>query len=493
MKNLSNILPVIGILIALNFLSRQFFLRYDLTEDKQFTLSKATKDILRSLKDGGEPVTITAYFSEDLPTDVAKVKRDFQDLLVEYANLSNGFVDYEFVNPVTDEQKQQAAQAGIQPVMINVREKDQMKAQQAFLGAVMKMGSRQDVIPVIQPGMAMEYALSTGIKKMAVVDKPSIGILTGFGGPGLQELGQAFQQLSILYNVEEIDLKASETIEPKFKTVALIAPKDTILAVELSKIDAYLQAGGNLYLAINAVEGDLQNQSGFPFDIGLAEWLRAKGLEVEPSFVLDEQCGSVTISQQNGFFTMQTPVAFPYLPLISNFADHPVAKGIEQIVLTFGSPVKPIGNVKFTPIAYTSRQSAIEPAPVTFDIMRRWTTADFPLSNIVVAGVLEPGSGGKIILVGDGDFPISGQRGQNADNINFLVNGIDWLSDDTGLIDLRTKGATTRPIDPLEDGTRTLLKYLNFLLPILLVLIYGFIRFQKQRALRYRRMQENYN
>src|SRR5690606_11700472 len=198
MKNISNILPVIGILIALNFLSRQFFLRYDLTEDKQFTLSKATKDILRSLKDGDEPVTITAYFSEDLPTDVAKVKRDFQDLLVEYANLSNGFVDYEFVNPVTDEQKQQAAQAGIQPVMINVREKDQMKAQQAFLGAVMKMGSRQDVIPVIQPGMAMEYALSTGIKKMAVVDKPSIGILTGFGGPGLQELGQAFQQLSIL-------------------------------------------------------------------------------------------------------------------------------------------------------------------------------------------------------------------------------------------------------------------------------------------------------
>jgi hypothetical protein len=73
-----------------------------------------------------------------------------------------------------------------------------------------------------------------------------------------------------------------------------------------------------------------------------------------------------------------------------------------------------------------------------------------------------------------------------------MVNSIDWLSDDTGLIELRTKGVSSRPIDELEDGRRSFLKYLNFLLPIALILVYGFIRGQKSKNMRLRRMQERW-
>jgi len=73
-----------------------------------------------------------------------------------------------------------------------------------------------------------------------------------------------------------------------------------------------------------------------------------------------------------------------------------------------------------------------------------------------------------------------------------MVNSIDWLSDDTGLIELRTKGVVSRPIDQLEEGTQNLLKYLNFLLPIILVLIYGFIRMQRKKITRIKRMEESY-
>ena len=88
----------------------------------------------------------------------------------------------------------------------------------------------------------------------------------------------------------------------------------------------------------------------------------------------------------------------------------------------------------------------------------------------------------------------SGQqgRGRNADNISLLVNSIDWLSDDTGLIDLRTKGVSSRPIDEMEDSKRSMLKYLNFGLPIILVLIYGLVRHQRNRAKRIRRMQQSF-
>ena len=248
MKNSVSILLVAGIVLLLNVLSRQLFFRIDLTEGKQYTLSKASKDILRNLED---PVTVKAYFSEDLPANVAKTKRDFQDMLIEYANLSKGNVDYEFVNPNDDPAvEQEAMQSGISPVMINVREKDQVKQQKAFMGAVIKLGDQQDVIPFVQPGGAMEYALTTGIKKLAVVDKPSIGLIQGHGEPGFQELSQAYQSLSILYNVEMIDLPSVDQIDLRFKTVALVGPSDTIRSSDLAKLDGFLDRGGYLFLGL---------------------------------------------------------------------------------------------------------------------------------------------------------------------------------------------------------------------------------------------------
>ena len=123
---------------------------------------------------------------------------------------------------------------------------------------------------------------------------------------------------------------------------------------------------------------------------------------------------------------------------------------------------------------------------------------DFPMSNLVIAAALEGNIGGKenskMVVIGDGDFPLGGmQRGQvNPDNVSLMVNSIDWLSDDTGLIELRTKGATSRPLDDIEDGKRAFLKYLNFLLPLILIIVYGIVRIQRKQTLRIKRMEEGY-
>lgn len=98
----------------------------------------------------------------------------------------------------------------------------------------------------------------------------------------------------------------------------------------------------------------------------------------------------------------------------------------------------------------------------------------------------------RLIVFTDGNFPVSGGRAVNPDNVNLLVNAIEWLSDDTGLSTLRTKGVSSRPIDEIEDGKRNFLKYLNFFLPIALALAYGIFRSHRSRARRMRRMQERY-
>lgn len=495
MKNSVSILLVAGIVLLLNVLSRQLFFRLDLTEGKQYTLSKATKDILRNLED---PVTIKAYFSEDLPANVAKTKRDFQEMLIEYSNLSKGNVDYEFVNPNDDQAvEQEAMQNGISPVMINVREKDQVKQQKAFMGSIIKLGDQQEVIPFVQPGGAMEYALTTGIKKLAVVDKPSIGLIQGHGEPGFQELSQAYQALSILYNVEVIDLPSVDQIDTRFKTVAMVGPTDTIRQPDLVKLDQFLDRGGYLFLAFDRVNGDLQTAAGSAIDIGLVTWLANKGIVVDDSFITDASCGNVTVQQRTGFLTFNNQVSFPYLPLVKQFPEHPITEGLEQVIFQFASPIRFLGDssLRFTPLVTSSENSGSVKVPTYFDIQKQWTDADFPQQNIPIAGLIEGNFGqnpAKMIVVSDGNFPVSGQRGQNPDNVSLMVNSIDWLSDDTGLIELRTKGVSSRPIEDLEDGKRSLLKYLNFLLPIGLILLYGFLRSQKSKNTRLRRMQERW-
>jgi len=125
---------------------------------------------------------------------------------------------------------------------------------------------------------------------------------------------------------------------------------------------------------------------------------------------------------------------------------------------------------------------------------------DFPLSHQVIAASLEGDLGGgeatKMVVISDGDFAVNGPRGQSQqlqpDNVSLMVNSIDWLSDDTGLIELRTKGIVYRPIDQLEDDTKTFLKLLNFLLPLVLVILYGIFRMQRNRMIRIKRLEESY-
>jgi gliding-associated putative ABC transporter substrate-binding component GldG len=496
----TQILLMIGIVIIVNIISEQLYFRLDLTADKSYTLSKATKNIIRSLE---EPITVTAYFTEDVPPQLLQARTDFKDMLVEYANIAKGNLVYEFIDPNKDQaSEQKAMQEGIMPNIVNVRERDQMTQKRVFLGAVLKMGTDKEIIPVIQSGTAMEYSLSSAIKKLSVTDKPAIGYVQGHGEPSMNALQQVMAALGILYTVREVRLDDPGADLSKYATIAIVAPTDTIPPEQFSTLDRYLSGGGNLFIAYNKVKGDFTTVSGTSIYTGLEDWMARKGLYVDNNFLVDATCGSVGVQQQAGFMSYTTNISFPYLPVIQKFADHPVTKGLEQVLLPFASTIQYTGDTSlvFTPIAFSSQKSGTLNPPLYFDVSKKWTDKDFPLSGLTVAGVLAGRFGGnanaKIILVGDGDFPVNGegQRPQQLqpDNINLMVNAVDWLSDQTGLIDLRTKAITARPLKDVDEGRALFLKWLNFLLPIILIILYGIFRNQRNRSLRVKRMEEGY-
>lgn len=501
-KVLTQVLIFIGIVIVVNLISQQLYLRLDFTADKRYTLSTATKDILEDLDD---VITVTAYFTENMPPQLQKSRNDFEDLLIEYENRSNGNIVYEFINPNENEaEEQKAQQKGISPVMVNVTEKDQVKQLRAYLGAVLQMGEKTEIIPMIQPGAGMEYSLTTSIKKISLVDKPKIAFLQGHGEPSPNASVQVLQQLAVLYDIEPLTISDTADIPAYIKTIAIVNPTDTFPQGDFAKLDRYLSTGGSIYLAYSNLQTDLQSQylSALP-DIGIMGWLADKGITMNNQYVIDANCGAVSVRQQNGPFMMNRQIEFPYFPILSNFSEHPAAKGLEGVIMPFVSSLSFLPKdsaVNIQPLVFSSENSGVVNTPAYIDIEKEWTENDFNAPSQVIAlaaeGPLSGAANSKLIVIANGAFAVNGEGQQqqqvNQDNVNLASNAIDWLSDDTGLIELRTKGVTSRPLEQIDDTKRNLYKYGNVAIPILLMI--GIALYRRQRFARKRQswIQGNY-
>lgn len=500
-KAISQALIVAAIIIVMNMILNQVYFRIDFTADNKYTLSDATKNLLKNMD---EVVTITAYWSENMPPQLQNHRRDFLDMLIEYENRSGGDIVYKVENPNENEQKMaEVQQKGIQPVPVEVTEKDQMKQMLAFMGAILQQGDKTEVISFISPNSNVEFTLTQALKKLIVEDKPDIAIIQGHGEPGLEQMPQLEQSLSALYDVKTYTITDTAEIPASFKSVAIFNPTDTIPQSHFEKLDNYMKSGGGILVGYNQLNPDFN--SGFlnaAADIGMRKWLAEKGVQLENQYVIDVNCAAVGLLQQMGPIQVQRRVQMPLIPIIKNFSEHPAAAGLEAVVMQFVSPIE-VGEedsvFSYAVLGSTSERSGTMQVSEMFDLQHDWQENDFRQSNIPVAVALQ-GKGewadARMVIVANGGFAVNG-AGQEAqqlspDNINFASNSIDWLADDTGLIELRTKSITARFLDPVEDDTRLIIKWTNVLAPVILVLVIGFIRRQQYLRKKQKWLQGEY-
>ena len=129
-------------LILLNLISRDNFHRFDLTDNKKFSLSPSSKTIVSKLDDR---LTIKVYFSDDLPSELGNTRRFLQDILEEYQALSDD-VSFFFHAPESDsELEEQARKDGIQPVQMQALENDQMVVKKVYLGMVLLFENKKEM------------------------------------------------------------------------------------------------------------------------------------------------------------------------------------------------------------------------------------------------------------------------------------------------------------------------------------------------------------
>lgn len=483
-------------LLLFNVFSESSFFRLDFTADKRYTVSPATQQILENLQ---QPVTITGYFSKNLPVQFQKPIQDFKDLVIEYHHLSGAKIMYRFTEPQEDDQDfVQAQQNGLQPVSINVEEKDQVKQQLSYMGVVVQRGNQKEIIPFIQPNANMEYDLTSTIKKVSLTNKKSIAFLQGHGQPTVDDFRQAMPDLSTLYNLVPVTLNDTIPVLETYPTVVIVGPKQRLERWELNQIEQYLQNGGNLVLALNSAQVDLQTLAASDASTGLEQFLVTEGIRIESQLIVDVNCSMVSVTQEQNGFQFRSQVKFPFIPVFGQFAQHSITEGLEAVAMQFANPITFAGdsNLRFTPLVFSSQQSGTVNLPTDVNPQRNWTPADFAESGIVAAAAIEgkitaAQKDCKIVLFADADFATPSQQ-QQPDNTALFINSIDWLTDASGLMQLRAKQVSSRPISVLDDNTKAWLKWANFVAPILLLMIYGMVRFQRNRVIRKKRMEEDY-
>ncbi|UCD90568.1 MAG: Gldg family protein [Desulfobacterales bacterium] len=160
------------VVILINAVGLTLFFRLDLTKNKIFSLSKASKMVVSNLS---EPLTINVFFTKNLPAPHNNTERYLHDLLEEYAIHANQYFNYRFydVSSESDQLKKDsesnkdlANNYGIRPVQIQVFEKDEVKLKNAYMGLVLIHGDLVERIPTITTINGLEYKLTTAIKKL---------------------------------------------------------------------------------------------------------------------------------------------------------------------------------------------------------------------------------------------------------------------------------------------------------------------------------------
>ena len=516
-------LTVFFILVVVNFLSCQYFMRGDLTENKIYTLSKSTKDILEGLDD---IVRIEAYFSKK-PSRVAQIRADVKDKLDEYLAFSKGNLQIDFIDPGDDETlKQKLRLMGIPELQVNVREKDKLEVANVYMGIAVHYVNEKEVLPFVQETFNLEYDLSSAILKVTREETKTLGFLAGHGEFDIDN--QRFQELrgelSKQYDVSKVEVKDGEPIDAKVVTLVIAGPQQPLTEREKYEIDQFIMRGGRTVFLIDPIRLQPGSLQATPLATGLNDLLEHYGVKLGNNLLLDRYHDSATFDR--GFMRVTQPYPYFVKAMKKNLSsENTITSQLESLVLPWPSSLEltlkgseqtegeGVAKVEGTVLAKTSEFGWAVQAPYNLDpnsVLRPPSGAQKVYTLAIgLSGAFKSFYAGKdipaverveteeqvseaedrttktdsaptqIIVVGTSQFLAQPRQ----DGRIFFQNTIDLLTLGEELIGIRSQTVTDRPLKETSDSERFLLKFLVIGGIPILVSIIGITRyFLRRRA-----------
>ncbi|MGB7786632.1 MAG: gliding motility-associated ABC transporter substrate-binding protein GldG [Salinimicrobium sp.] len=376
----------------------------------------------------------------------------------------------------------------------------------------------------------LEYAFADALAKVVEPRKKKVAVMRGNGELSDARLADFIKSIQKYYftapfTLDSVAGSPQKTLEQlkDFDLVIEAKPTEAYTEEEKYVLDQHLMNGGKqLWLVEHvAMETDsLFSPTGsafaLPRDLNLGDFFFKYGIRINPSLVKDLYSAPIVLASGSGNNTQFNPYPWPYFPLSSSTKEHPIVNNIEAVKFEYASPIDTLANgLQKTILLSSSPKTQLEglPKEISLDLINQqpdlslFNSGEQPLAVLLegkftsvyknrvkplkLPQALDQSTETKMLVVSDGDIAKNQlQQGQPLElgfdrytgatygNKEFLLNAVNYLLDDSGLINIRSKEVSIAFLDlPKVEEKRTFWQVINLLLPLVLLGLFAALFF----------------
>ncbi|HHU35523.1 MAG TPA: gliding motility-associated ABC transporter substrate-binding protein GldG [Bacteroidetes bacterium] len=556
------IFTVAAIVLATLLFSRIQF-RIDLTEDKRYTLSKPTREILRQVDND---LFVQVYLEGDMPIPLKRLRRSVKNILDEFRIASNKKIDYKFINPtdIKDTDQRNALfmslyNKGLNPINVQVNDGEGGKStKMIFPGMLVNYDGIEIPVNILKNSWlvsyednirhsieGLEYEIAQTIATITADSIYKIAFIEGHAELYEAEVADITYNLSKYFTVDRGSIGGVPGILDDYSAIIIADPLIAFNEADKLIIDQYIMNGGKaLWIAEEVrVSADTLAQGetlAMYRPLNIEDQLFRYGVRINPEIVQDLECQIIQIAVSTSSEQQQLiSTGWVYNPLLVPSIDHPITRNINRVKGEFVNTIDTVGldpAIKKTILLTTSTNSRTITPPVMIRLSEADDVIDrnsFNRSNIPVAVLLEgvfqsafknrmtgtiiddpsfkaitESKPTKMIVVADGDiirndldyssgtvtpYPLGQDQytGEIMGNRDFIVNCVNYLVDDNGLMELRSREIKSRLLNKTKiNQERLKWQSINIIGPLAIVLFAG-ILYNFARRRRYAGITDN--
>jgi ABC-2 type transport system permease protein len=558
-QNLVQIALFFGVIILVNIISSFLFTRLDLTSDKRYTISRATRELIRNID---EPMMFKVYLEGEMPSGYKRLRNETREMLNEFKAYNKEII-FDFIDPNSPPDKstrtalqQQLYNKGLLPRQITNTSQGKVSSQTIFPGAIVSYQGKEFPLAIFKNQLGkseeeminnsvqqLEYTFASMVKVLTTQTRPTVAFTTGHGELNeLQTYGAAYA-MTPFYDVDRVELNGKGSalfmVDPKDSTqlrlrydAIIIAKPDSFFSrLDGFLIDQFIMNGGKVLWFMDAVFASLDSLQdtgstlGLRINHGLEQQLFNYGVRINTNLIKDLNCMPLPMNTQPaGARPEFRPFPWYFSPVLISTSTHPIVKNLNDIKTEFISSIDTVEvpGVRKTILLTTSRYSKTENSPVPINIslmLEKQNPELYREPNLPVAVLLEgefpsfweslpqPGQESglkkrdrslptKMLVVSDGDIIKNQfQRDQSGKpmalplgfdrltqtffgNQDFLLNALNYMLDDSRLLEARTKDFRIRRLDPKKLENNALIlrwQIINVAGPIIVIIIAGVV------------------
>ncbi|MBK6641442.1 MAG: gliding motility-associated ABC transporter substrate-binding protein GldG [Bacteroidetes bacterium] len=381
---------------------------------------------------------------------------------------------------------------------------------------------------------ALEYGFANSIRKVTSKFPTTIAFLEGQGEAAEVRVADISRELKSFYQVERKRIDGKLNSLKSYEVVIIAAPDSLFDEKDKFILDQYVMQGGKILWLVDGAKVSMDSLEktsetvAIANQINLDDMLFRYGARINYDLILDLQAAPIpVVTGYVGNRPQYSPMPWYYFPIVIPESKHPIVNNLNAVRFDFVSSIDPVGSMDVikTPLLVSSKYSRVfvTPARVTLDLMKEEPQlSQYNQSNKILALLLEgtfesnfknrvpatilndpeiafkeKSEKTRMIVIGDGDVIKNGVRkstngiiplgmdrytGQVFGNKNFLLNCIDYLSDDSGLMAIRSKELKLRLLDKNRiDNDLLFWQLVNTAGPVLIIAIFGLFKFYRRR------------